>query len=124
MTKLTKTDAAAALPASHLIALDRMGFKVVSYLNESAKVVTPDGDSRTEWLPALAVAPSKHSSGYRVIQWLPKGHPLNAYSFSGWQTHDGHSCGGMYKTIGQALAWFKWHDAQRSPENGQPETKC
>lgn len=101
------------LPASHLIALQRAGFTVISYLNESVRVVDEDGQEHSEWLPRLCVAPGDSPNSYRVIEWLQKNDPQNHNSFSGWQTYHGRSCGGMNYTIGQALGWFAWYEAQK-----------
>jgi hypothetical protein len=96
-----------ALPESHLAALDRAGFTVVRYLDKAIKVKAGDME-RQEWLPALCIAPADNPQQYRVIQWLPKGHCSNHYTFDGWQVSDGRSFGGLYETISQALGWFEW----------------
>lgn len=104
------------LPPSHLRALQEAGFTTVAYLNVAIRVQAEDeGEISSEWLPRLCIAPGNTPNSYRVIEWLPKGHPSNAYSFDGWSARSGHTFGGMNKTIHQALAWFTWLADQLNP---------
>lgn len=97
-----------ALPKSHLTALREMGFTVMEYLPQSVEV---EGGDR-EWLPRLCVGTDPNGK-FRIVEYLPKGHPSNAYGFDGWQPITEFSGGGMCREIGQALGWFKWLEEQK-----------
>lgn len=114
MARKKQIPALPTLPTSHLIALDTAGFQVVRYLDKAVRVSVEGGEDRSEWLPALCVAPGDTPKHYKVIQWLAKDDPQNAYSFDGYQPSNGHSFGGMCETIGQALGWFTWQAEQKA----------
>jgi hypothetical protein len=99
-------------PPSHNSLLCRAGFTVVRFLNRSVRVQSPDETARYEWLPDICIAPGSRPCAYKVIEWMPEGHPANGYGFDGWHVSCDGSSGGMYRTIGEALAWFVWRDSQ------------
>lgn len=81
---------------------------MMAYLPTYVKVE----DGSLEWLPRLCVGTDPLGK-FRIMEWLPKEHPSNAYDSDGWSVMTEHSSGGHYATIGQALGWFNWLEEQK-----------
>lgn len=91
---------APSLPASHLIASDKLGLRVVCYLDKAVLVRLEDGEERNEWLPRDLVGRDGNSL---IVYREPDRH----YSIAGWEPwHDGQF-GGRRESILSALAWIE-----------------
>jgi hypothetical protein len=91
---------APTLPPSHHVALRKAGFETIMSSHKHITVAMEDGTTREEWLPTLCIGKNPDGS-YKTLQWLPVGHPNNAYTFDGWMATSGTSGSGMNETIGR-----------------------